>query len=138
MTDSLDAARAAINLAVTPTRQDEEKFIRELAEKDIKGVAVDVGGDAISQTHVIIERAIIAARKSGIIKECPYQDGVVAGAAREAQGQIVSKAMGLNVGGKVAVCRAGEHISVCIFMSVGMMYLNEVLIGLGHRVIGQD
>ncbi len=137
MNDSLDAARAAINLAITPTRQDEEKMIEKFKEKGIMGAAVDVGGDAVSQTHIIIERAIIAARKSGIIKECPYQDGVVAGAAREAQGQIISKAVGLNGGGKVAVCRAGEHISVCIFMSVGMMYLNEVLIGLGHRVIGQ-
>lgn len=137
MTKSLDVARAAISLAITPTRIVEEKYIAELKEQGIMGAAVDVGGDTIGQTHVIIERAIIAARKNGLIKENTMQDGVVAGAAREAQSQIVAKAAGLNGGGKVAVCRSGEHLSVCIFMSIGMMYLNEVVVGLGHRVINE-
>lgn len=135
MYDSIDIARAAISLAITPNRSEEEKMVLRLAEKDIKGVAIDVGGDVISATHIVIERAVFIARKAGIIKEEHILDGAVAGAAREAQAQVVSKAIGLNGGGKIAICSSGEHLSVCIFMSIGMMYLNEVVVGLGHRSI---
>jgi hypothetical protein len=135
MYDSIDIARAAIALAITSNRSEEEKLVAELSAKNIQGTAVDVGGDIVNATHIVIERAIFVARKAGIIKEEHAQDGAVAGAAREAQAQIVSKAIGLNGGGKIAVCRSGEHISVCIFMSIGMMYLNEVVVGLGHRTI---
>lgn len=135
MKGSLEVARAAISLAITPSRGEEENLIKQLKDDEIQGAALDVGGEAISQSHVIIERAIIAARKSGIIQEGEIQDGVVAGAARDALNQILVKALGLNCGGKVAVCRSGPHLSVCIFMSVGMMYLNDVVIGLGHRVL---
>lgn len=134
---SLDVSRAAVSLAITPTRADEEKLILSLKEQGILGAAADVGGDTILQTHVVIERAIKTARKNGLIKEDPGLDGVVAGAAREAQNQIMLKAIGLNGGGKVAVCRKDGHIAVCIFMSIGMLYLNEVVIGLGHRVIAE-
>ena len=138
MLDSVDVARAAVSLAITPTRDAEEKLIKELRENGIRGAAVDIGGDIMVQTHVVIERAIIAARKNGLIKEEMSQDGAVAGAAREAQSQIIKRAIGLNGGGKVAVCRAGHNVCVSIFMSVGMMYLNEVAIGLGHRVVMND
>lgn len=132
---SVDAARASVRLAVTPNRAEEEQLIAELREKGIMGAALDVGGEAMDLSHVIIERAILAAKKNGLIKDTQSSDGVVAGAAHEAMSQIMQKAMGFNGGGKVAVCREGTHISVCVFMSVGMMYLNEVVIGLGHRVI---
>ena len=49
--------------------------------------------------------------------------------------QISLKANGLNVGGKIGIARQGEHISVCIFLSIGLLHLNEVVIGLGHRAI---
>ena len=137
-TGSVDVARAAISLAITPSRGDEEKLIAELKEKGILGAALDVGGDIMEQTHIIIERAILAARKNGLINDSTSSDGAVAGAAREAQSQVMQKALGFNGGGKVAVCREGKHLSVCIFMSVGMMYLNEVVVGLGHRVITED
>lgn len=138
MYDSTDVARAAIALAITPTREEEERLIMQLADKNIKGAAVDIGGDIINATHIVIERAIFIARKSGIIKEEHVQDGAVAGAAREAQAQIIAKAVGLNGGGKIAICRSDEHITVCIFMSIGMMYLNEVVVGLGHRTISAN
>ncbi|MFV0517044.1 MAG: HutP family protein [Aminipila sp.] len=135
MYDSVDIARAAMSLAITANRSEEEKLLAELAKKDIRSAAIDIGGDIINATHIVIERAIFIARKSGIIKEGHIQDGAVAGAAREAQTQIISKAIGLNGGGKIAICRSGEHLTVCIFMSIGMMYLNEVVVGLGHRTI---
>ncbi|MDR0853798.1 MAG: HutP family protein [Clostridiales Family XIII bacterium] len=138
MLDSIDIARAAISLAITPNRAAEEKYIGVLAGSNIKGAAVDIGGDIVNSIHVVIERAILASRKAGITKECHVQDGAIAGAAREAVAQIATKAIGLNGGGKIAVCRQEEHLSVCIFMSIGLLHLNEVVIGLGHRSIPND
>jgi len=136
--DSLDVARAAIRLAVTPTREAEEKYISSLGNADVKAAAVDIGGEISGAIHLIIERAILASRKAGITKENHVQDGAIAGAAREAVAQIANKAIGLNGGGKIAIARYGEHLSVCIFMSVGLLHLNDVVIGLGHRSLPID
>ena len=133
--DSVDVARAAIRLAVTPTREAEEKYISSLGDADVKAAAVDIGGEISGSIHLIIERAILASRKAGITKESHVQDGAIAGAAREAVAQIASKAIGLNGGGKIAIARYGEHLSVCIFMSIGLLHLNDVVIGLGHRSV---
>lgn len=138
MYDSTDVARAAIKLAITPNRSSEEILITKLKQREICGAAVDIGGDIVNSIHVVIERAIIASRKSGITKESHVQDGAIAGASREAIMQIAAKATGLNGGGKVAICRHKEHISVCIFMSIGLLHLNEVVIGLGHRSLPAD
>ena len=74
----------------------------------------------------------------GITRENHVQDGAIAGAAREAVAQIADKAIGLNGGGKIAIARFGEHLSVCIFMSIGLLHLNDVVIGLGHRSLPMD
>ena len=49
--------------------------------------------------------------------------------------QLMNKALGLNVGGKIGIARCGDHISVCLFMAIGLLHLNEISIGLGHRVV---
>jgi HutP. len=136
--ESIDVARAAIRLALTPSRESEEKYIASLSEAGVKAVAVDIGGDIIGSIHIVIERAILASRKAGITKENHVQDGAIAGAAREAVAQIAEKAIGLNGGGKIAVARSGEHLSVSIFMSIGLLHLNDVVIGLGHRSVPID
>ena len=133
--DSIDVARAAIRLAVTPTREAEEKYIASLGEAGVMAAAVDFGGDITGSIHLIIERAILASRKAGITKENHVQDGAIAGAAREAVAQVANKAIGLNGGGKIAVARSGEHLTVCVFMSIGLLHLNDVVIGLGHRSV---
>lgn len=138
MYDSTDVARAAIKLAITTSRDSEEQMIEKLAEKELYGAAVDIGGNIVDSIHLVIERAIIASRKSGITKECHVQDGAIAGATRDAIMQIAVKATGLNGGGKIAICRHKEHLTVCIFMSIGLLYLNEVVIGLAHRSIPEN
>jgi HutP len=50
--------------------------------------------------------------------------------------QILSKAIGLNIGGKVGIARKGDHISVAVFFSIGLIHLDEVAVGLSHRAIG--
>jgi hypothetical protein len=138
MYDSVDVARASIRLAITENRRSEEQFIETLLEKGVHGAAVDIGGDVVNSIHLIIERAVITSRKNGVTRENHVQDGAVAGAAREALTQVMQKATGLNGGGKIAVCRHREHLSVCVFMSIGLLYLNEVVIGLGHRSLPSD
>ena len=133
MYGSVDVAKAAIRLAITGSRQSEEQMIQTLLEKGVHGAAVDVGGNVVNSVHTIIERVITASRKTNVTREAHVQDGAVAGAAREALMQVLQKSTGLNGGGKIAVCRHKEHLSVCVFMSIGLLHLNEVVIGLGHR-----
>ena len=109
--------------------------IEELKKENVLAVAVDIGGNLNSSIPKIIERALVASKRTGIIKDCHVHDGAIAGATREAIMQVSEKANGLNVGGKIGVARYKEHISVCIFLSIGLLHLNEVVIGLGHRSI---
>ena len=64
--------------------------------------------------------------------------GAVAGAAHEALEQVKIKAFGFNVGGKIGIARAGEHLCVAIYMGVGVLNLNELCVGLAHRSLASD
>lgn len=131
--DSRDVATAAIRMAVTEDLRDEKNVKQELREKGIQAAAVNYGGDFISSVNKMIERATVAAKREGLIDTEKGEEGAVAGAAHEAISQIMTKAIGLNVGGKIGIARAEHHISVAVYFSVGMLNLNEVAIGLGHR-----
>ncbi|MEJ8553481.1 HutP family protein [Tepidibacter sp. Z1-5] len=133
--DSTHIAKASIKIAITSSREDEQRVIKELEKEGIKAVAVDIGGNLIQSIPKVIERALVASRRSGVIKECHVHDGAVVGAAREAIMQVASKANGMNVGGKIGIARHKEHLSVCIFMSMGLLHLNDVVVGLCHRSI---
>lgn len=132
---STDVAKASVEMAIS-SRENEKILDENFRSKGILTVAVDIGGNINSAVPKIIERALVASKKKGLIKENYHvHDGAVAGATREALFQIMQKANGLNVGGKIGIARSGEHLSVCIFMSIGVLHLNEVVIGLGHRSI---
>ncbi|MBE6871134.1 MAG: hut operon positive regulator HutP [Ruminococcaceae bacterium] len=134
-TGSKDVAAAAIKMAISSGR-DEEKALKEMyAEKMIFTAAADFGGEFISSINKIIERAIVCAKRENVITDSHAQEGSVAGATREAVAQIMNKAIGLNVGGKIGIARHDDHISVAIFFGIGLLHLNEVAIGLGHRVL---
>ena len=132
--NSLDIAKASIKIAVS-SREEETLLIEEFKNDNILAVGVDIGGNLNSSITKIIERALVASKRTGIIKDSHIHDGAVIGATREAIMQVADKANGLNVGGKIGVARHGEHISVCIFLSIGLLHLNEVVIGIGHRSI---
>lgn len=132
--DSIDVAKASIELAIS-SREDEKDLEQKFREKGIMTVAVDVGGNINLSISKIIERALVAAKRSGLIKDCHVHDGAVIGAAREALMEVSEKANGLNVGGKIGIARSGEHLSVAIFMSIGVLHLNDLVIGIGHRSI---
>lgn len=129
-------ASAAIKMALSASRQEEVALKKDLLERwEVKAVAVDYGGEYISSVGKIVERAVVAAKREGVIKDAHADEGAVAGAAREAITQIMPKALGLNVGGKIGVARHKDHVSVAIFMGIGLLHLDEVAIGLGHRAV---
>ena len=132
---AIDVTKGALKMAMTSNREEEEILKVEFARSGIKSIAVDIGGNMTDMIPVIIERAVVAAKRSGVTKDCFVHDGSVAGAAREAITQVYSKAAGLNVGGKLSVSSCRGHLTVAIFLNIGMLHLNEVVVGLGHRSI---
>ena len=132
--NSVEVAKAAIRLAIS-TREEEKTIIEELEKSGIKSTAVDIGGDLINSIPKIIERALVASKKTGIIKDTHVHEGAVVGAAKEAISQVDSKALGLNFGGKLGIARCGEHLVVCLFISIGLPHLNDLAIAVGHRSI---
>lgn len=135
MPDSRDVARAAITLAMTTSREDESAQKQRMADKGILCAASDFGGDFVSSVMKIIERAVVIAKREGLIADKFHEEGAVAGAAHDAVTQITDKAMGLNVGGKIGVARSGDHVAVALFFTVGLVHLNEVCVGMGHRAV---
>lgn len=133
--DSRVVARAALALAMTADREEENAMKRSLLEKDVRGAASDFGGDFVTSVIRMIERAVVAAKREGVIGDSHQEEGAVAGAARDALAQMTQKALGMSVGGKIGVARCGEHVAVALFFTVGLVHLNEVCVGLGHRAV---
>ncbi len=132
---SKQIATIAIQMALTKTREEEIEQKARYAELGIKTAAVDCGGEFISSVKKFMERAVVAAKREGVIKAIHSEEGAVAGATREALSQITVKAVGFSVGGKIGIARYHDHVSVVVFFGVGLLHLDEIAIGLGHRAI---
>lgn len=132
---SKEIAIAAIKMALTADRHEEKQVQQSFLKMRIHTAAVDYGGEFINSVMKIIERAVVSSKREGVIKNSHSEEGAIAGATREAISQIMPKAIGLNVGGKIGIARYEDHISVAIFFGIGLLHLNEVAIGLGHRVV---
>ncbi len=130
---SLDIGRAALAMAISTDRQEEQAMRQRLQGRGIQAVAVDFGGEYLSSVKKMIERAVVAAQRQGLIEASHVGEGAVAGATHAALEQITPKAVGLNVGGKIGVARYGEHVCVAVYLGVGVLHLNEVAVGLAHR-----
>lgn len=133
--DSREVARAAITLAMTDTREEEAAEKTSLATAEIRAAAVDFGGDFSQSVLKMIERAVVCAEREGLIGQTHHEQGAVAGAAHDAIAEVAPKASGMSVGGKIGIARRGEHIAVAVFFTVGLIHLNEICVGLGHRAI---
>ena len=129
-------ATSAIKMALSASRQEEAELKKQLFEEcEVRAVAVDYGGEFIGSVGKIVERAVVAAKREKVIKDTHADEGAVAGATREAIAQIMPKALGVNVGGKIGIARHNDHVSVAIFVGIGLLHLDEVAIGLGHRAV---
>ena len=135
---SVDIGRAALRIALTSTRGEEQQVKDALLRQGIRSTAVDFGGEFISSVVKIVERAVVAAQRQGLVSESHVGAGAVAGAAHAAIEQVSRKAVGFNVGGKIGIARCGEHVCVAIFMGVGVLNLNEMCVGLAHRSLAGD
>lgn len=122
-------------MAMSETREEELELKTELVGSGIKAAAVDFGSDFKNGVRMILERAVVAAKREGIIDDSHAEEGAVAGAAHEAIQQISNKCTGLNLGGKIGIARSGSHLSVCLFFALGLLNLNDIVIGLGHRAV---
>ncbi|AWK51228.1 hut operon positive regulator HutP [Clostridium beijerinckii] len=130
--NSTIVAKIATKMAIC-NRNEEDDLKRLYNEQGIKVTAVNVGGNINSSVSKILESALVAAKRNELIRDEHLHEGAVIGATRDAIIQISTRANGLSVGGKIGIARRGEHISVCIFLSIGLLHLDEVVIGIGHR-----
>lgn len=131
---SMEVAKVATQMAIS-TREEEEKLKAEYKKEEILATAVNIGGNINESTTKIMERTLVASKRSNVIREEHLHEGGVIGATRDALMQVRERATGQNVGGKVGIARKGQHLSVCIFLSVGLLHLDEVVIGIGHRAV---
>lgn len=130
--NSTKIAKIATKMAIC-NRNEEEDLKRHYNGQGIKVTAVNIGGNINSSIAKILESALVAAKRNELIRDEHLHEGAVIGATRDAIIQIATRANNLNVGGKIGIARGGEHISVCIFLSIGLLHLDEVVIGVGHR-----
>ncbi|WP_177504556.1 HutP family protein [Anaerosinus sp.] len=130
---SIDIGRAALKIAVTASRIEENEVKRILNAQGIQATAVDFGGEFVHSIGKIVERAVVAAQRQGLVPNNHVGAGAVAGAAAAALEQVKAKAIGFNVGGKIGIARYDEHLCVAIYMGVGILNLNELCVGLAHR-----
>lgn len=136
ISESKVVARAAVRMAISEDREKEHALKAAYAGEGLQTAAVDIGGDFLKSMNRMVEQAIVAARREGLITDnSPREDGSIAGALHDALSQVAAKASGMSVGGKIGLARHHEHISVAIFLSIGLLYLDDVALGLAHRLI---
>ena len=135
---SADVARAAIRMALSENRSDENELREKLAKSGIRAVAVNFGGKFLDIIPKIYESAIVAAQRQHVISDTHVGDGSVVGSMESAIEQIKLMAMGMNLGGKIGIARWKEHLCVAVFVEVGVLHFNEVTLGMAHRVLRND
>ena len=80
--NSIEIGRAALRIALTNSRMEENKVKERLAASGIRSTAVDFGGEFIPSIVKVIERAVVAAQRQGLVTETHVGAGAVAGAAQ--------------------------------------------------------
>lgn len=128
-------AQAAIRLAISENRDAERKLKEEYEAQGLRMAAMDFGGEALGSIPKIIERAVVGAKREGVIRDTHSEEGAVAGATHEVLSQIMARAIGLNFGGKIGVAREGGHLCVAVFFAIGMIHLDDVAISVAHRAV---
>jgi len=133
--DSRDVGRAAIRLALTETRDEEAAFKTVLRQRAIRAVAVDFGGEYEDSVPRAVERILVASKREGAIPDDHVHQGAVAGACREALSQLQFRAVGFNLGGKMALATGGEHVAVAVYAGIGLAYLDDQGVAVAHRAV---
>lgn len=64
---SKQVAAAAVRLAISADREEERSLIEAYKQSGTRGAAADFGGEYLESVATIIERAVVAARREGVI-----------------------------------------------------------------------
>ena len=132
---SIGVGRAALHVAISESRAEEAELRKDFEAKGIHSCAVDFGGAFTEIIPKIIERSVVASERQGLIQGDHVSKGAVVGATAQALEQIKNKCVGLNVGGKVGIARSQEHLSVAIYLGVGVLHLDEIAVAMAHRAV---
>lgn len=135
---SADVARAAIRMALSENRSDENELREKLAKVEFVLLQSTLAASSPDIIPKIYESAIVAAQRQHVISDTHVGDGSVVGAMESAIEQIKLMAMGMNLGGKIGIARWKEHLCVAVFVEVGVLHFNEVTLGMAHRVLRND
>ena len=72
---SREVAAAAVRVALSASHDEEKALKEEFAQKGILTSASNFGGEFISSINKIIERAIVAAKREGVISNTHLEEG---------------------------------------------------------------
>lgn len=133
--NSRDVGRAAIRLALTETREEESALKARLVAVGIRAVAVDFGGEYEGSIPKAVERILVASKREGVLPDDHVHQGPAAGACREALSQLQARALGFNMGGKMALGYGNEHLAVAVYAGIGLAYLDDQGVAVAHRAV---
>lgn len=108
---SREVCKAAIQIALTDSREEEIEMKAKNKENGILSVAVDFGSDFGSAVPKVLERAVVAAKRENVISSTHAEEGAVAGAAHEAISRLSISASDL-ISAVKSVLQDTVHISV--------------------------
>jgi len=135
MSASATVAKAALRMALSGSREEEREIKRALSGGGVAAAAADFGGPFNTSFGKVVETAIVAAKREGVIEETHPHEGAVAGAAHDALQQLSGRCMGFNVGGKIGIARSGEHLAVAILLQIGLVHLDDIAVAVAHRAV---
>lgn len=107
---SRDVARAAIELSMTQSRDEEQRWRQTLRQQGVIGAAADFGGDFLTGIVRIVERAVVAAKREQGDWRFPPGGRRRGRAAREALNQVTPKAPGHEVWAEKSALPARESM----------------------------
>ena len=71
---SKTVSRAAIIMCLTRSREEEREMKQQFAREDVRAAAVDYGGDFLQAITRVVERAVVAAKREGVISITEYRE----------------------------------------------------------------
>ena len=132
---SIDVARAALSVSLTRDKGEETSTKMSFRRSGIMTASFSITGDFMSSIQKWIEQTLAIAKNEGIICGSFVDSGSIVGAAREALAQVMPKAFGVNVGGKIGIAYCNENLAVAVYLGIGLLNLHDVAVGLGHRAV---
>lgn len=111
--------KALIYLAMTQSREDENKWFKKINEMGYSAAVTQVGASAIDLPIKLRESAIVAAIAKNVISEKLKEKNAVSNAVRDLYSQIEIINRGLGGGFKLAIIRGNGYVTVAAYGKCG-------------------